>query len=158
MLQIEKEMQEYFKSETEKRQKEKEEPKPLDMSEPIKVTGVPSEDLKAKNLNSNTNLKIPFAYVGSVNEGSPAEEAGLKLKDGIISFDDKIFFGYYQNPLQKVAEIVKAKINQDIHVEVMRSILDQEGFEKIEYVKIVLIAHEWAGQGVLGCKLNLEKN
>lgn len=159
MLQIEKEMQEYFKAETEKRQKEKEEAKPLIKSEPIKVTGVPSDDSQSKNINNpNTIFKIPFAYVGFVSEGSPAQEAGLKAKDGIINFDDKVFYGYYQNPLQKVAEIVKAKINQEIQVEVMRSNIDEEGFEKIEYTKLMLTPHEWAGQGVLGCKLNLDKN
>ncbi len=160
MLQIEKEMQEYFLSESERRQKEKQEAqKPSDdKSEPIKVTGVPSNESSTKNLSAATNIKIPFAYVGLVSPGSPAEEAGLKPKDGIINFDDKVSFGYYQNPLLKVAEIVKAKVNNSIHVEVMRCNLDEEGFEKIEYVKLVLMPHEWAGQGVLGCKLNLEKN
>lgn len=158
MLQIEKEMQEYFKSESEQKQKENQaEKKPLEKNEPIKVTGVPSDDSSTKNINT-ANIKIPFAYVGLVSEGSPAEEAGLKPRDGIINLDDKVSFGYYQNPLLKVAEIVKAKINQIINVEVMRSNLDSEGFEKIEYVKLQLIPHEWAGQGVLGCKLNLEKN
>ena len=159
MLQIEKEMQEYFKTESERKQKEtQEEKKPKqDKSEPIKVTGVPSDESGTKNL-SSTNIKIPFAYVGLVSQGSPAEEAGLKPRDGIINFDDKVLYGYYQNPLVKVAEIVKAKINQSIQVEVMRSNLDEQGFERIEYVKLVLMPHEWAGQGVLGCKLNLEKN
>ncbi len=156
MLQIEEEMSEYFKTESEKKEREKTtESKIRDKLEPIQV-GVPSED-KGRNVNTS-NVKIPFAYVGLVSEGSPSEEAGLKPKDGIINFDDKIFYGYYQNPLVKVSEIVKSKINQKIHVEVLRSISDSEGFDKIEYIKLELIPHEWSGQGVLGCKLNLEKN
>jgi len=156
MLDIEKEMQEYFKNENEKKANEKLVNKSQDKGDPIQI-GVPSDDTAKINFKSQS-LKIPFAYVGLVNEGSPAEEAGLKKNDGIINFDDKIFYGYYQNPLQKVAEIVKGKINQSIPVEVIRSVIDLEGFDKIEYVKLNLIPHEWFGQGVLGCKLNLEKN
>ena len=168
MLKIEEEMQSFFLKESERKEKENIKKKEDDKFEPITIAA-PSDDKPANNcsnLNTNSNIKIPFAYIGSVTSGSPAEEAGLKAKDGIINFDDKIFYGSFQNPLQKVAEIVKGKIDSLIFVEVLRVTKDEEGFDKIQYEKINLIPHQWSGQGVLGyiyylnfrCKLNLEKN
>lgn len=147
MLSIETAMQDYFKNEKEKKIHIEKEPE--NKQEPIKI-GVPSEEPNKFNNLNTSNLKVPFAYVGIVSEGSPAEEAGLKAKDGIINFDNKIFYGYYQNPLKNVSDIVKSNINQEIPIEVLRSSLDEKGFEKIEYVKLNLIPHEWEGQGVLG--------
>lgn len=149
MLQIEKEMQEYFKNENEKKQLCQDSAK-TNKTEPIKV-GVPSEDKdKSAYIKPISDIKIPFAYVGLVTAGSPAEEAGLLAGDGILNFDNKIYYGIFDNPLQKVAEIVREKLNKEIHVDVLRIIIDSQGFEKFEYKTLSLIPHQWAGQGVLG--------
>lgn len=151
MLKIEGEMQSFFLKEKDRKEKENVNKTQQEKLEPIKIAA-PSDDKKSNeaNLNTNSNIKIPFAYIGSVTSGSPAEEAGLKPNDGIINFDDKIFYGTFQNPLQKVAEIVRGKIDSLISVEILRITKDEEGFDKIQYEKINLIPHTWSGQGVLG--------
>ena len=153
MLKIEEEMQSFFLNEKDKKEKENEKKIEQEKLKPIKIPAPSSDNNDKKtenNLNTNSNMKIPFAYIGAVTAGSPAEESGLRPNDGIINFDNKIFFGSFQNPLQKVAEIVKGKIDAVIYVEVLRITKDNEGFDKIQYEKINLIPHTWSGQGVLG--------
>jgi C-terminal processing protease CtpA/Prc len=152
MLKIEEEMQLFFLKEKDKKEKQVINKNVEDKLELIKI-GAPSDDIKKNenNINNtNTNIKIPFAFIAAVSSGSPAEEAGLLPNDGIINFDNKIFYGSFGNPLQKVAEIVKDRINANIYLEVLRIIKDNEGFDKIQYEKINLIPHAWSGQGVLG--------
>lgn len=149
MLKIEEEMKNFFLIEKERKERELSNKKEIGKLEPIKIGA--SLDDKKYNLNTNNqNIKIPFAYIGSLSEGSPAEEAGLRLDDGIINFDGKIIYGQYQNPLQKVAEIVKDKLDKVINVEVLRMIKDSDNFDKILIEKLELIPHKWSGQGVLG--------
>jgi C-terminal processing protease CtpA/Prc len=153
MLKIEEEMQLFFMKEKDKKEKEVLNKNTQEKMEPIKI-GAPSDDnnKNENNINNNsiTNMKIPFAYIADIASGSPAEEAGLMPNDGIINFDHKIFYGSFGNPLKKLAEIVKEKINANIYVEILRIIKDNEGFDKIQYEKINLIPHTWSGQGVLG--------
>jgi 26S proteasome non-ATPase regulatory subunit 9 len=140
MLAIEKNMQEYFKADKDKRIQEVAKVT-VAKEEPISIS-VYEENLKS----SGSSLKIPFAWVGSIMESSPADEAGLKPNDGIITFDKTLFYGVSSNPLQKLAEIVGRKVGQEIEVEVLRK--DEE--LRPEYLNIVLVPHQWSGQGVLG--------
>ena len=123
MLKIEEEMQNFFLKENERKQKEKEKKKEIEKLEPIKIPA-PSEDKEniKFSTNNNSNIKIPFAFIGLVSPGSPADEAGLIAGDGIINFDDKIYYGF-QNPLQKVAEIVKGKINEVIKLKMKKALI-----------------------------------
>jgi 26S proteasome non-ATPase regulatory subunit 9 len=140
---IEENMQAFFsQAKTEKIEKVD---KPIDHSEGIKVQ-VFEEEKK-----SSSFLRLPFCYVGNVTEGSPAEEAGLMEGDAIVLFDNIVSYGTHGNPLQKVAEIIGKKVDTEIPVVVQR----KDG-EKTEYVNIKIIPHKWSGQGILGCKLNLE--
>lgn len=148
MLQIEKDMQTFFL-------KEKDKIRPIandivvDKKEPISI-----QLFEEDNFKNNDKLKLPFAVVGLVSEGSPAEESGLKPGDSIINFDNIISYGI-TNPLQKIAEIVRNKENKPIRVEIMRKTNPEIEFEQLEVLDIVLTPHKWFGLGLLGCKLNL---
>jgi 26S proteasome non-ATPase regulatory subunit 9 len=142
---IEQKMQEFFnKAKTEKTETKE---KPVDHSEGIKVQ-VFEEEKKYSN-----SLKLPFCYVGVVTEGSPAEEAGLRQGDAIVLFDNVLSYGTHTNPLQKIAEIVNKKVDSEIPLVVQRK--DEHG--TTEYLNIKIVPHIWSGQGLLGCKLNLEQ-
>ena len=152
MSTLEDSMQSFFKNERENKIKIDSQ-KEVDIREPITVSVI--EDLpKPKSV-----LKLPFAWVASVAENSPADEAGLKVGDGIVAFDNSLYYGLTNNPLQKIAEIVGKKIGKEIPVEVIRrrTVRHNEILEEEinEYISLSLTPHQWAGQGVLGCKLNL---
>jgi len=118
----------------------------IDLKEPIQLQ-VFEEDFTKKQ---GDKLKIPLATVGFVSEGSPAEEAGLMIEDGIVNFDNIVYYGAFTNPLQKIAEIVGRKIENSISVEIVRKVIDENGIEKKEYKTLNLVPHKWSGQGVLG--------
>ena len=135
----------YFKNEkSNKKVEEKKEE--IDLKEPIQLQ-VFEEDFTKKQ---GDKLKIPLATVGLVSEGSPAEEAGLMIGDGIVNFDNIVYYGAFTNPLQKIAEIVGRKIENSISVEIVRKVIEENGNEKKEYKILNLVPHKWSGQGVLG--------
>jgi 26S proteasome non-ATPase regulatory subunit 9 len=140
---IEEKMSNYFAQKPETQVIEK---KNEDQEEGIKVHVYEEEPVSKTNV-----LKVPFCWIGMVTEGSPADEAGLLPGDGIIQFD-KLTFGMSNNPLKSISEIVNKKIDEPIPVVVKREIEDN-----VEYIDIKLIPHSWTGQGLLGCKLNLEQ-
>ena len=101
------------------------------------------------------SIKIPFADVESVVEGSPADEAGLIVGDEIVRFDH-IRYGT-PNALQKIAYLVSQKEGQNIEVEVIRSTkLEMSFAEKLEYKIVLLKPHQWSGKGLLGCALKIK--
>ena len=111
--------------------------------------------LEEKIQNNNNNIKKePFITITEITEKSPAEEAGLKVNDNIITFDNILYKGVSKNPLQTLAEIVKDKIGQDIPIEILRKNDDNI----LEVKHLTLRPHIWEGRGVLGCKLNLIMN
>ncbi len=141
---IEQSIQIYFKQEKDTKVVNNLEKINIDVKEPILI---PIYEEK-----SNQNkLKIPIAWIGSVAEGSPSEAAGLRQNDAIINFDNTVYYGVTNNPLQKISEIVGKKINTEIPVEILRQ--DEEGNNLCFNLK--LVPHTWSGQGVLGCKFNL---
>lgn len=139
MISIEKNMQEYFNSDREKRIQESSKEK-INIEEPISIS------VYEENKSPSISLKVPFAWIGSIAANSPAEESGLKINDGIINFDKTVYYGVNSNPLQTIAEIVNRKIGEKIQVEIVRK--DEE--YNSHYLNITLIPHQWSGQGVLG--------
>lgn len=150
MQTIEENMQDYFKNEKENKTVEIEDSKKkeIDIKEPITIE-VPYDE--PKETFTKTNFKLPFAYVSNITEDSPAEESGLMDGDQILTFDNIVYKGASSNPLQKISEIVGAKIEKEITVEISR--IGEN--EQKQNLTIKLIPHKWSGQGVLGCKLNL---
>lgn len=114
--------------------------------EPLAVS-VPEE---SKSIEKNKSY-VPFAYISSVIENSPADEAGLKAGDGILRLD-VVEIGKFTDPLIKVAEIVRSKKDNEIEIEVAR----KNDEDRLEFKKLKLIPHVWSGQGLLGCKLVLD--
>ncbi len=89
----------------------------------------------------------------------------INLLEGIIVNDLIVKFGncsyYNHNNLQYMSEVVKANVNKEIEVELLReekkSEENLEAKELIQYQnktyrlhKIVIIPKIWKGQGVLG--------
>ena len=80
--------------------------------------------------------RTPFAKVDSVGVDSPADEAGLKMGDRILSF------GTEERTLANLAKLVHA--NQTIKV-----VVERGG----TVVQLSLTPHVWSGRGLLGCYL-----
>jgi C-terminal processing protease CtpA/Prc len=102
------------------------------------------EEEEEKKAPKETNKEwIPFLWVGTVSEGSPALEAGLKEGDVIVKFEEVT----HENPegLNAVAQIVRSSENLTLHVKVVRKIE-----EKGVIFDFKLIPKTWSGQGTLG--------
>ena len=97
------------------------------------------------------NMKEAFAKIVSVENGSPAEEAGLKPEDHIINFNGILYKGVSHNPLITLSEIVKSKIGEEIPVSIVRKNKDNI----LEMNNLKIIPHTWNGRGVLGCKFQI---
>ena len=121
----------------------------LNKEEPIAIP------VSEEKIQTNINIKKePFITITEITEKSPAEEAGLKVNDNIITFDNVLYKGDTKNPLQNLAEIVKNKIGKDIPIDILRKNEDNI----LEVKHLTLRPHIWEGRGVLGCKLNLIMN
>jgi 26S proteasome non-ATPase regulatory subunit 9 len=83
-------------------------------------------------------LPEPFARVESVAAGSPAEAAGLRVGDQVVSFGDET------QKLANLGPIVRDNENRSVPVNVVRS-----GAR----VELALIPRAWSGRGLLGCYL-----
>jgi C-terminal processing protease CtpA/Prc len=142
MILIENNMQVYFKNEKDNKIQIQSQTEYIKKNEPIQMQVFEDE------IKPNKNLPLPFAFVGLISEGSPAEEAGLQVGDGIVSFAD-LYYGMTNNPLQRIAIIVRDKVNSEILVEVLRK-TNENGEEKLNFIKLTLIPHTWSGQGLLG--------
>lgn len=149
MERIEKDMSQYFTQHKQQNANKKEQK--TDETEPIAIP-VPSEDPKENTSDKASNItKEPFAIINMVMPNSPAEEAGLKEGDGIVYFDNILFKGVSVNPLQAIAKIANEKVNKSIPIDIVR----KNDINMIEIKHLILIPHQWSGNGILGCKLNL---
>ena len=145
---IEQKMQSYFEQANKEKKTIVQEKKNISTTDdPILISPVEENKLLDKN-----KIFLPFAFVGAVFENSPADEAGLRLNDGIVKFDS-VESGKYSDPLIKISELVRLKKDTAIDVEVIRKSADEQ---KLEFKQLKLIPHVWNGQGLLGCKLTLE--
>ena len=152
MEKIEKKMMSYFEElNNNKIEEEKEESKKENKIGKEETTAdACDEDLNKKN-NSEQNMKEAFAKIVSVENGSPAEEAGLKPEDHIINFNGILYKGVSHNPLITLSEIVKSKIGEEIPVSIVRKNKDNI----LEMNNLKIIPHTWNGRGVLGCKFQI---
>ena len=149
MEKIEKKMSAYFEELNNNKIEEqiKEDEKKSTIKEEA-TAGTFSED--QSNKNQMNAIKEPFAKIVSVEKGSPAEEAGLKVEDAIIQFGI-LNKSVSHNPLSTLAEIVKSKIGEEIPVSLVRK--NNENILVVE--KLNIIPHTWNGRGVLGCKFQI---
>ena len=152
MEKIEKKMASYFEELNNNKMEEEEEEVKKDnkIGKEETTTDACDEDINKKN-NIELNMKEAFAKIVSVENGSPAEEAGLKPDDHIINFNGILYKGVSHNPLITLSEIVKSKIGEEIPMSIVRKNKDNI----LEMNKIKIIPHTWNGKGVLGCKFQI---
>ena len=85
----------------------------------------------------------PFAEIDEVTEGSPAEAAGIKVGDLMVSFGRVT--AQTPNVLQAVASALAASEGKPIETSVLRNGVGE--------MKLTLVPKQWAGRGLLGCHL-----
>lgn len=95
--------------------------------------------------------KEPFAIIDAVTEGSPAQDAGLRVKDELIEFGS-LNVKNFQN-LQQFADIAQHKLNQRVSIVVKRKRDNENSFETIQ-----LVPKKWSGRGYLGMLVKPIKN
>ena len=148
---IEKKMMVYFEELNNNRiEEESKENKSNSIIKEEATAGACGEDSKNNN-KIGDKIKEPFAKIISVEEGSPADEAGLKADDSIIVFNEILYKGVSNNPLVTLSEIVKSKIGQKIPITVVRKNKDNI----LEVDNLTITPHTWNGRGVLGCKFHI---
>ena len=152
MEKIEKKMASYFEELNNNKMEEDEEEVKKDnkIGKEETTADACGEDMNKKN-NIEENMKEAFAKIVSVENGSPAEEAGLKPDDHIINFNGILYKGVSHNPLITLSEIVKSKIGEEILISIVRKNKDNI----LELNKLKIIPHTWNGRGVLGCKFQI---
>lgn len=89
----------------------------------------------------NTN-KSPFVIVNLVSPGSPAEDAGIQLRDEIVDFGSINVDNFRE--LGQIGELVRHSQNQNIALKVRRG---------RNLIDITLVPKTWQGRGLLGCNI-----
>ncbi len=94
-----------------------------------------------------TPPETPFAKVNSIEPGSPANEAGLKIGDQIRRFGTAIWSNHER--LRKVGETVQQNLGRPITVKVLRT----SGGTDQELDLRLTPRQGWGGRGTLGCHI-----
>lgn len=95
----------------------------------------------------STEPETPFAKVNSIEPGSPANEAGLKVGDKIRRFGSANWSNHER--LRKVGEIVSQNLGRPVLVKVLR-----ESRGRAEELDLRLTPRQgWGGRGSLGCHI-----
>jgi len=107
-----------------------------------KQTLAEGEDQDESSKTGQNDQKIAFCRVNMVQFGSPAEAAGLRAGDRVVSF------GYADhdnhNQLRLIRDVVVANENESVSVSVLR---------EDRFITLNLVPKKWTGQGLLGCHL-----
>lgn len=113
--------------------------------ETLTSTKIPPEVRNAAAASSSqqsTANQAPIVVVNLVTPGSPAEEAGIQVRDKIT------FFGTINSSnfkdLAQIGELVKNAQNQQVRVRVTRDNKSEE---------LILVPKVWSGRGLLGCNI-----
>ncbi|KAL2042066.1 hypothetical protein N7G274_005254 [Stereocaulon virgatum] len=94
-------------------------------------------------------IDTPFAKVNSVVDGSPADQAGLKIGDRIRRFGNVNWINHEK--LSKVAETVQRNQGRIVVVRVVRGA--GSGQTPEELTLNLTPRSNWGGRGLLGCHL-----
>lgn len=86
--------------------------------------------------------QVPIVSVNLVSPGSPAEEAGIQVRDQITAFGTITCSNF--KDLAQIGELVKNSQNQQVRVKVKRD-------NKFE--ELILVPKIWPGRGLLGCNV-----
>jgi len=97
--------------------------------------------------------KQPFALIDQVFRASPAEEAGLKAGDMLVTFGS-VDTENHSN-FTAIVNLVQNSVGRPVRVVVQRK--GEEGgtgrSSSSRRVTLSLIPHTWSGRGLLGCHL-----
>ena len=88
-------------------------------------------------------LPETFAIIDVVSPGSPAETAGLKVGDTVVSFGS-VDSSNFKGSLKSIASVVESSQNQSVRVQVVRG---------RRVVTLSLKPQRWSGRGLLGCNI-----
>ncbi|CAM1302412.1 PSMD9 (predicted) [Pycnogonum litorale] len=105
---------------------------------------VSMEELKIKNRDTakrDSQMKS-ILRVDEISHGSPADDAGLKIGDEIISFGS-VNWDNFQN-MKSIADIVQHSVEKKIKLTIKRG---------DSTVNVTLTPKSWSGRGLLGCNI-----
>ena len=91
---------------------------------------------------NDVQIPKPFAKIDIVTNGSPANDAGLKVGDLIIEFGTQNVTNF--KSLADIGQLVQNSQNRNVRVKLLRD-------GKVN--TLTLVPKKWSGQGLLGCKL-----
>lgn len=101
--------------------------------------GGPATSSAAHHENAATP-SLPFAVVAKVENGSPADVAGLYAGDKIVKFGS-VNAGNFKD-VTDIASVVQHSVGRPVNVVVKRN---------ADSVSLVLTPKQWHGKGLLGC-------
>lgn len=97
---------------------------------------------------SDSGIKPPFARVDAVASGSPADEAGLKDEDLIVTFGP--IHQDNNDHLKAIADLVPYVAGEQIEICLLRHQIEDDDWET---VNLKLTPRPWSGRGLLGCHI-----
>lgn len=113
--------------------------------ETLTSTKIPPE-VRAESSSSSSQAsaenQTPIVVVNLVSPGSPAEAAGILVRDLITAFGSITSTNF--KDLAQIGELVKSSNGNQVRVKVKRD-------NKIE--ELILVPKTWSGRGLLGCNI-----
>jgi 26S proteasome regulatory subunit N4 len=113
--------------------------------ETLTSTKIPPEVRNAASASTSTSQaenQTPIVVVNLVSPNSPADEAGIQVRDKIFAFGSITSSNYVD--LAQIGELVKNSQNQQVRIRVKRD-------NKVE--ELILVPKTWSGRGLLGCNI-----
>ena len=89
------------------------------------------------------SLPDTFAVIDVVSSGSPAQTAGLKVGDAVVSFGS-VDTSNFNGDLKAIAGVVQTSQDKNVRVQVVRD---------RRVVTLTLKPQRWSGRGLLGCNI-----
>lgn len=110
--------------------------------ETLTSTKIPPEVRNAAPSTSQAEILTPIVVVNLVSPNSPAEEAGIQVRDKILAFGSITASNF--KDLAQIGELVKSSQNQQVRIKVKRDNKTDE---------LILVPKTWSGRGLLGCNI-----
>lgn len=117
----------------------------------------PAPKLKAGASEEKPRPDVPFAAVTSVEEDSPADEAGLLVGDRVLQFGDIALVAAagktgapptVQQLFDSLPVLVAASVDKPVEIELLRTIGNQS-----DRMRVTMTPKKWKGRGLLGVRL-----